>query len=203
MSSFPEVSRRISHVFLHYYSEPFAGKVVQTFKAARAAARGLRLNDEFSWYVDLYKVEDFATSYFLDVIKYKEYHFNPRPGQGGDCPDILTKAYLDAVHARHADPDKDKALSLPKVAAFATKWWLRYMPISIHVDPHHKLSDKERSDITYINESFILFYCLDLMSLKRELITKSNWDNMIYHMKFRVLDDRSLMLAYSMLYEKR
>jgi hypothetical protein len=203
MLSFPEVSTRIDFIFRNHYDKTYLRKVIQLYRGARSAARGLRLNDNFSWHVDLYKVEDFATSYFLDVIKYKEYHFNPRPDISGTLPDIWSKAYVDSVHAHHPDPDQDKVISLPKVAAFTTKWWVRYMPISIHFDPKYNPTDKERSDICHINEAFILYYCLEIMGLKRDLITKSNWDNLLYHLKFRSLDDRTLILAYSMLYEKK
>jgi len=201
MPSFPDVSGRISYIFDKYYRDAFSRKILQAYRGARSAARGLKLDDNYQWHVDLMKVEDFVTSYFLDVIKYKEYHFNPKPEVGQKPPDVWDVSYLDAVHKKNADPAKDKAINCSKVAAFKTKWWLRYMPISVHVLDGFAVPERDRSNISHVNETFILYYCLDLMGL-RSTITTGNWDSMLYHLKYRALDDRSLMLAYSMLYEK-
>lgn len=195
MPGFPTVSARVDRIFKTYYSAVCEEKVDQYYDGAVKAAKGARFGAKFHPHIDKGRVQDFAYSYFLDVIKYKEYHFTPKVKTGELMPDPYSEQYMEAVHKENPDPALDKAINLPKVAAFTAKWWLRHQPIIILTKVGYTPTEKEFTKQSLINETFIQDICLREI-LKIKLTDVANRD-LLYHLKYRNLDDRGLMLAFS------
>jgi hypothetical protein len=200
MRSLPEVSKRIDYIFRKYYYDICGRKINHILQEGSNNIRALSLDpNRFDWGIDKYRVRDVAISYYFDVIKYKEYHFNPK-SETEKPFDPFSDQFMDAIHLPHADTRKDKVISTPKVAAFTAKWLLKYMPIYIFPRPNVSPSAEEKEKISNINIIFVLEHSLGLMGRNAEHQIKENIDDLLYHLKYRSIDDRSLILAFSILH---
>jgi hypothetical protein len=106
---------------------------------------------------------------------------------------------MDEIHAQHPDPKQDKLISRAKVAAFTAKWLLKYMPIYIFPKPGYKPTEDEKIKMFHANESFALDHSTSLMGREAHLLPTETIEDILYHFKYRSSDDRSLILAFSLL----
>jgi hypothetical protein len=84
MPIFPDVSRRISHIFTEYYAKTSGKKLNHILTEGERAVAALKLPESnFDWWVDKNRVGQLVISYYLDVIKYKEYPLIVRPYPAG------------------------------------------------------------------------------------------------------------------------
>lgn len=200
MPIFPEVSKRVDHILRTYYKDSTQKKLLQLIAEANATARALKLDQErFVVYVDEHRIKQIVISYYLDVIRYKEYHFNPKPNSG-DLPP-LSKEFTEAVHGHNSD----KVIHKAKVAAFTAKWILRYLPIYVYPKRHvalNKLTVLEKEKLDNVNFWFALDHSCSLIGRPAYLCPANIVDMLLYHFKYRTIDDRSLMLVFSMIPDK-
>lgn len=200
MNRFPEVSARIASIFREFYRKEASDKLTHLSEEMELFVSSLSLDpDRITASIEKHILKQIIFSYFLDVIKYKEYHFNPRVKPGEDPLEPLSKLFTTAVHRQHEDRTRDKILNRPKAAAFTAKWILRYMPIAISVKEGIDLTVDENWNMTHANEMFAFDHGLALMGRDTTLLQRETIDDVLYHFKYRPTDDRSLILAFSIL----
>lgn len=183
---FSPASRRISHIYNHCYKQRADQKCLQMIRAAEAMMRVFGVNDEcYDWFISPFKIQKCVESYYLDVIKYKEFHFNPI---NEDC-DVTSPDFINSVH--------EKLVNESKAAAFSVKWILKSMPI--YVLAKKTLSKDESMLLDMVNEIFAFRYAVRLMDIDPNKIDDTDTRDILYHLKYRNYDDRNLMLIFSLL----
>ncbi len=135
------------------------------------------------YYVAEERIIKAVDSYFLDVIKYKEYHF--------DCNlELHSEAWSKYIH-------DNKKINDSKVAAFSAKWLLKAAPI--YIIP--KADTPIVSDfLCHINEFFVLncvLYCL--LKYDFDLIDEDDYKKLFYDFKYRSFDDRAYFSRFELL----
>ncbi|MEI6985327.1 MAG: hypothetical protein WCK65_04290, partial [Rhodospirillaceae bacterium] len=79
MPDHPEVSRRISYIYKTYYGDASSKKFSHMYQECQLAVGTLGLDmGKYVYWVDKHRIGEIISSYYYDVIKYKEYHFNPK-----------------------------------------------------------------------------------------------------------------------------
>jgi len=134
--------------------------------------------------VDRVKIIALVDSYFLDVIRFKEYHFNPK---NHSELDVNSTAWLEAVHV-------EKNINPAKIASFTAKWLLNYKPIILEPIGDENLS---LEDIELINSApaiLALNFSLYLISLSQQAINERLAKAIIYHFRYRTFDERAFFL---------
>jgi hypothetical protein len=148
----------------------------------------ISIGNEFVYSVDHERLSKTIDSYFLDVIKYKEYHFN------ADIDDIYSEAWCKEVHEEHKINDS-------KVAAFTAKWLLKAAPISII--PRNISSSIRRSEndnLCHINERFALDCALYALFRDSYLdLDDNSYESLYYDFKYRNFDERAYFSRFSLL----
>jgi hypothetical protein len=190
MSGTP-ISRRINHIYHTYYRERAKEKFIHTMEwVGKYGKLNGVLGSNFDFFIDDVKLGRCLESYYLDVIKYKEYHFNPDAACSGD---VFSKEFSEKVHSG------EKFINSAKVAAFTTKWLLKARPIYVRPVNGYKPTITESTFLDAINETFVLGHVLDLMGLTTSQFTGGEISDLLYHLKYRSSDDRCLMLIYSLM----
>jgi hypothetical protein len=158
------------------------GLVIISF--AHELMSGLNLDVE-GYYIDENKIVKALDSYFLDVIKYKEYHFNCE-----ESVDIFSEKWAQYIHV-------DKKINDSKVAAFSAKWLLKAAPIYIVPKANTPVLD---DFICHINAFFVLncvLYCL--LKYDHDLVDQSDFEKLFYDFRYRTVDDRSYFSRFELI----
>ena len=147
------ISKRVEEIFSTYYLEKSKSKETFIRKNAALAVDELEkkgLGNNFDAYIDDYLISSLVDSYFLDVIRYKEYHFNNNDIGADD------KKWVVRIHS--------KRIAQNKAASLSSKWILKYKPIQIHPvrGYSNQITLKERSIILKSN-SFLAIHCAMMM----------------------------------------
>lgn len=179
------ISKRIATIFEKYYMDRAQERGLVIISFAHQMMSELDIDVE-GYYLDENKIIKALDSYFLDVIKYKEYHFN--------CDDanvnVFTEKWARYIHV-------DKKINDSKVAAFTSKWLLKAAPIYLVPKKESPVFD----DFTcHINSLFVLncvLYCL--LKYDHDLIDQDDYDKLFYDFKYRTLDDRSYFSRFELL----
>jgi len=179
----------ISKSYKEIFSEYYADKAERRFSVVRSYSQ------EF---VDHYPVpigtnigvsdvalESFITSYFLDVIKFKEYHFR----LPDDAPSNVN------VH-------EEKCLNPSKVAAFSLKWLLKFHPIYVSHSNFGEIRQKERISLSRAPFILSVNISLKLAGIGVEEIPHDQYRKLVYHARFRNIDERSLILYFDALHKQ-
>lgn len=179
MSNFcPSVSSRILKIVNDFYLE----RAIEKFSALEASmdffVDSYGFNENFELCLDPYKTKSLTESYFFDVVKYKDYHFNPKD-------ENLNPFDLDFTKAVHK-----KKISQNKAASLTAKWILKYMPIQIFADCEYELSQNESKLISSINAWFALHEALSIMGKDLSTLDPKLEEELIYHFMYRQFDER-------------
>ncbi|MEE9338380.1 MAG: hypothetical protein V3U87_09890 [Methylococcaceae bacterium] len=182
------ISKRYSDIFNKYYAKTAKSRFNFFIGFIDSWMSKIVIGNEFAYIVDHERLSKTIDSYFLDVIKYKEYHFN------ASVDDIYSETWCKEVHEEHKINDS-------KVAAFTAKWLLKAAPISII--PRNITSSihrPENDNLCHINERFALdcaLYALfrdDYLSLDDK-----SYDSLYYDFKYRNFDERAYFSRFSLL----
>ena len=130
------------------------------------------LPDSFIAVTSSDRIKHAVYSYFMDVIRYKEFHFNSY--DGGDIHDNKINNY--------------------KIAAFTIKWILKVKPIFITPPKDYETNDKENAEINLINEQFCFSHALDILKIPADSLTPEVHDSFIYHLHYRNFDEATFFL---------
>jgi len=123
---YPPISRRISDIYKGYYEEKARGKYDCLVNHAKEYVDALSLNDNFSHFIDPFRFYALVRSYYLDVIRYKEYHFDKkrRDGDPDDSIDCYSKEWSEYVHK--------KLISKDKAASLKANWIINHYGLKVH-----------------------------------------------------------------------
>lgn len=205
------VSRRTEAIYERFYADRVQQRCLNLYEVFLELARivdaagfGARIE------IDYLSLADLVRSYFLDVIRYKEYHldFRSESSVAEDLPSNLDPALLEKLDP--FDPKWAEAVHLyaninaSKVAAYTVKWILRNKPISvIGVSPLSSDSEPDRAGrnafLADINEQYALQCALVALEIDSIAIPADVLDELIYCFRFRAFDEG----AYFMLLSKQ
>lgn len=193
------ISKRTDYIFNEFYKDECRAKYERTVKEINSWMQKAKIDKEkFETNVSHARLYASMHSYYLDVIRYKEYHFDAK-----DIADFFSPEYMKFIH-------ESRQLNPPKVAALTTKWLLKAKPLILEARPKvNEISQNERSMLVSANEQFIVNHALQLMDITfantkiddRKLLVK-DLSEILYHLLFRDTDDRNLILTFSVLYRK-
>jgi hypothetical protein len=181
------ISKRIATIFEKYYMDRAKERAVLIISFAHELMSNVNFPED-GYYVDENKIIKALDSYFLDVIKYKEYHFNC-DDDGGDI-DVFSEDWARHIHL-------NKKINDSKVAAFTSKWLLKASPIYVVPSSENKVLD----DFTcHINAFFVLncvLYCL--LQYDHDLVDQDDYDKLFYDFRYRIVDDRPFFSRFELL----
>ena len=178
------VSRRILSIFEKHYMERAEDRIVIVTSFAHTFLASLDYDVE-GYYVDDAKLIKAIESYFLDVIKYKEYHFD-----GPADVDVYSEAWAKYIHV-------EKKINDSKVAAFSAKWLLKASPIYVVQKKDAPIAD---DIVCHINELFVLNCVLyALLQENFSLVDEDEYKKLFYDFKYRTLDERAFFSRFELL----
>ncbi|MBL8574037.1 MAG: hypothetical protein JNM13_10205 [Hyphomicrobiaceae bacterium] len=176
------------HIYNCYYSNKGRDRYDALVKYTRKFLDILTVSKKSICIVDEIKCLALIDSYFLDVIRFKEYHFYPKDREFN--PELgASEEWLRAVHC-------DKMLSPSKVGAYTAKWILKYCPIIIVPRDDQELTPGERRELLSANAMLALQFSLACMGLDVDDVDPGIAREMLYHFRFRGFDDRAFFLQY-------
>jgi hypothetical protein len=190
-------SLRIEAIIREYYAERAKKKWLSLKGHAFSYLSSVEGLKNFSASLDPIAVEQLCDAYFIDVVRYKEYHSTP------DKPDIkpFSEDWAFHLHSEHSG----KRVKFSKIAALTVKWLLKYHPIVLQLDKGVSVSSlpsQERRTASFINEAFALSYSLDIIKVEFSKIDPKECEDLLYHFKYRNYDERHFFLLYEYLRKK-
>jgi hypothetical protein len=216
VSTLSGVSRRITAIYQRYYEERERQRFENLYKIfdtmaafVDAAELGATLD------IDYFCLAEVVRSYFLDAIRYKEYHFDPKVAS--EYPAVLTKlAELGLERLEDVDPLSAEWTELvhttvninaSKVAAYTAKWILRHKPITVlNTDPElfgdglESKATKLSKPIPYlasVNENFALQSALFALEIDANEVCEKKIAEILYCFRFRSFDESSYFMILS------
>jgi hypothetical protein len=180
------ISDRYQYLYANFYYDKARERYDNLVQYAESYIENIDFNDKLFSCVDTIKVDAFITSYFLDVMRFKEYHFQP-------SVDGLAGYERDkCVHA-------EKLLNSGKVGAFTTKWLIKYSPVVLIPKEGLGLNHVEQTFLAFAPFAIALNFSLRLMDINPRDVPVDIHRDILYHIRFRGFDDRSFMLYYNLL----
>lgn len=209
------VSQRTGAIYREFYQEretarfeTLYGIFSQLSHFAEASDEGVQLR------LDYLRLVEAIRSYFLDTIRYKEYHFDPKE----DDPEveaILAKqgassiSELDPMSREWAElVHRTAKINGSKVAAYTVKWLLRCRPISV-VTPVPANEEELRrvealpppkqqsSFIANINEHFAIQSALYALELDIRDVALHRMNELLYNLRFRPFEESTYFMILS------
>ncbi len=179
MTSYDLRSERFIAIYDQYYISRFSKRFdyfVELFKAMENAYKPNRFGVDLV--VDLEKLAQVVQSYFLDVIRYKEYHFTV-----GVEADPLSLDWIREIH-------EYKRVNSSKVAAFSTKWILRHRPISYKkVEFLGAAGGCQDIHLEFINEHYALLLTCQALGIVLRDINPNKYSELLYYLRYRNFDE--------------
>jgi hypothetical protein len=177
------ISDKYEKVFSKYYFDAAKQRFVDLTKYLEVYGEQIDFKTKLVIAVDHIKVNAFVTSYFLDVIRFKEYHF---------------KSDADAKSKDEASIHT-KLVSQSKAAAFTLKWMLKYQPLIVFAQDPFKLSEHERVFLEFLPFLVAINFALRTMGIRPRDVPKEIFDDLLYHIRFRPYEERGFMLYFDLL----
>ena len=216
MSTLSSVSKRTKTIYQLYYEDRERQRfenlytIFDTIAAhVDAADLGAKLD------IDYFCLAEVIRSYFLDAIRYKEYHFDPKTSKASslvrtklaqngfqslDQVDPFSPLWTELVHTT-------VNINASKVAAYTVKWILRHKPIRVlSTLPELTAFTGENADLTFrqpiwfltcINEYYALQCALVALGIEAVNIDPKKIEEVIYCFKFRPFDESSYFMILS------
>lgn len=205
------VSERTEQIYLRHYSDReqkrFAN-LYTVFDRLAILVDGAQVGARIAIDVDV--LGEVVRSYFLDVIRYKEYHFDPDPdaikksdegyyvwgqAENSEFIDPLSEKWTELVH-------RGVNINGNKVAAYTAKWILKFKPISVltnsEADVNNIKSIPNQSHIlNFINEYYALYCVLAALEIDAKLIDPRKIEELIYTFRFRNFEEKSFFMILS------
>ena len=208
------VSKRIKAIYQRYYEDREEQRFVNLYAVfdriaalVDASEIGARLE------IDYLSLAEIVRSYFLDTIRYKEYHFDPKAdaenfiavleglgGGGLEEIDPLSPQWTELVH-------RSANINSSKVAAYTVKWILRYKPIAVISDGSNGLIDpnadlypsagKGSFLLSNINEHFALQSAFLALGVDAAKVPADRIRELIYCFRFRSFDESAYFMILS------
>lgn len=214
------VSKRIGAIYDRFYADREGVRFENLYMIfdrmaanVEAGMSGVKLA------IDYVALAEIVRSYFLDTIRYKEYHFDPKSLPEGDHESekriaaFLKELGCKSIH--ELDPMSAEWSELvhstvninsSKVAAYTVKWILRYKPIVVYhsgdeiFDPNAKDLREERrysGFLANVNEHYALQCALVALGIRADKIPRNKIDELIYCFRFRAFDESAYFMILS------
>ena len=143
--------------------------------------------------VSPFHIERLSRAYFIDIIRYKEYHYNPKD-EGVPYDEYVAKI--------HSGDDK-RRLGPDKIAAFLVKWILRSQPIQVEISRNANLKDPRLNDlIWYVNIYFALFVAAEKLQVPLKSLDRKQRLDLLHHFRFRTFDESAFILLFKSIQER-
>ena len=205
--SLGSVSKRVQKIYEKHYADREAQRFENLYLIfdtlagyVEASNFGAKLE------IDYLTLAEIIRSYFLDTIRYKEYHFDPKFGEGSEelakfgiasveDLDALSPEWTGLVHSQ-------VNINASKVAAYTVKWILRYKPISVICTRDQVLQGYPSIEISHpflanINEFYALHCACLALEVDMSDVSKQKIDELIYCFRFRAFDESAYFMILS------
>ncbi|MDI9334731.1 MAG: hypothetical protein QM533_10185 [Cytophagales bacterium] len=193
-------SQRVELILNQFYKKRIREKKLSLVSLLKAYADSKDGLDGFISSLDIIAVDQLCKSYYIDVVKYKEYHLSPENSNPSSKLEPFSDEWTRALH----NEKSGKRLRLSKVAAFTAKWILKYKPINLEVEDNispGSIDPKKRRLAASLNEDFALAHTFQLMNLDTSKIPDTVLADMIYHYRYRSFDERHFFIMLDHFYE--
>lgn len=208
MNTLGPVSGRVAAIYRKFYEEREAQRALNLYQIFDELAASVEAaSDNVTLHLDYVRLGELVRSYFLDAIRYKEYHFDPDPadsefsalleqfGYGSiDEVDPLTEHWTTLVHST-------ANINNSKVASYTVKWILACKPISVvnkntvlPRSPGHVITSAFLSNI---NEYYALACALFTLEIDAADIAPKKLDELIYALRFRKYDESAFFMIFT------
>lgn len=183
------ISARVERIYTEFYAEKAETRFAFLLDRANRFCDGLALPEGYVAHVSRLKMEAMVQSYFLDVIKFKDYHFDPSKKRSDDAdvalPDVFSREFSELIHStKHIAPSK--------VAAFSTKWLMKHCPISVLVPSDAIVDADTEKKINSANAVFAMTTALKFMRVPMVRVDTERLEKLVYYLMYRNVDERSL-----------
>ena len=150
-------------------------------------------SDKIGSYACPFHLANISKAYFIDIIRYKEYHYNPEE-EG-----LSYDKYAEAIHGG----EKPRLLDADKRAGFLVKWILRAQPIQVDVPTDVDLESYEnQNEVWYVNEHFALFVLWQILGISAKKVTEREKTTLLHQFRYRPFDENLFSLTFKKLQEK-
>lgn len=219
MISLGSVSRRTKEIYDRFYADRVPQRYENLYfvydrlaSYVDASHTGVKLE------LDYLCLAEIVRSYFLDTIRYKEYHFDPKAVEKIQSENVRAEVIaalarmgvesLDDLDPLSADwselVHRSVNINSSKVAAYTVKWIIRYKPISVvrlnaAASNGESLPEikKPQSFLTNINEQFALHSALLTLGIDATQVSQKKIDELIYCFRFRPFDESAYFMILS------
>lgn len=185
MPSFSGISHRIDWIYENLYNERCEQRFENLYEVFLALEKAVESQDSgLRLIIDLDRLSELIRSYFIDVIRYKEYHFSPE-----NDVDIFSKEWAEGVHSMN--------INASKVASLTAKWVLNYKPVGVISKSVPKTPPKTSFIIANINEIFAFQCALLALELEMSEIPPQRVREIVYNLRFRKFEEGLYFLLFS------
>jgi hypothetical protein len=187
-------SERVEAIFERFYKGEAIKKSNSLHSHVLNYLKAIPDLEMFEASLDEFRVKRLTDAYFIDVIRYKEYHISPKPVEGEIKHGPMTEPWTVALHNQETGARINDA----KIAALTVKWLLRYQPISLKgALPFEEIPEATLRKAEFINESFAVAHAMSL--LKVAGLNEKTVADLLYHFKYRPYDERHFFLVFDVL----
>lgn len=196
----PAASLRVRYIFEKYYRNKARDLAWALYAHAGAYFSDYAKFKGLQKHVYLYEFKKISEAYFIDIIKYKEYHITSKDFS----EEIPTgEKWDDSIHGSR----DGMYLNDAKRAAFLAKWLRVSTPVLVYPNKKNDGTELKQINITqgegiwYASTSFTISFIInvvlqiDLAKLPRKVEQKS-LKALFYHLRYRSYDERHFIMLF-------
>lgn len=177
------ISTRIQYIYKKHYEKKAQDRYKFLLLNAQKFCKGSGLPDSVAFQVLEIKIRALVKSYFLDVVKFKEYHFEA--AVENKLGKIHSDEWIDAVHG-------EKQINHSKVAAFTMKWVMKHSPLAFWNTTDELLTFEQENWVNTANARFAISAAYKLIEKDLYHTDDAYLKRLMYHLMYRSIDERSL-----------
>ncbi len=191
MAGIAGISARIDKIYREIYSDRILSRFRNFHFVYETMAKTTSFHHpEVQLHLDVEKLAELVRSYFIDVIRYKEYHFNPdKDDLQGRKLDVFSREWSDLVHK--------KRINSSKVATLSVKWVLAYKPISVISDAELTIEEEVKTHLAHVNENYALNIALSALGVEETSVPQPRIEELLYNFRFRGFEEGGYYLLLS------
>lgn len=183
-----EISQHYQQIFERHYKEKHKNRVyflgtlfkkfdelIQLDLDRGPESENHSSTERFEPIVNLHLLDHLVTSYFYDVIRYKEFHF--------------------PLETRHECKENEDRINRYKIAAYTVKWIVRVKPLFIDdLESTNPMSEKQDALITTLNEQFAVFVATYILGINE--LYDEDFNDLVYQLCYRPYDEGAFELVF-------
>lgn len=196
-----QISERYSRLFKEFYADKAKDRFDYVLRYADFYSKTLPYKNKVNCIIDPLSVDAYVTSYFLDVIKFKEYHFREHLDPSFDYSDVETSFQHPDTTVAEFVMHRKKMINASKVGAFTGKWLLKYRPVVVMPKDGCGFDIFERRHIQNAPFVFTANVTLRSMGIDPDELPTAIYKSLMYHLRYREYEDRNVMLYFELLVE--